>query len=422
MNLNQVNIYFYVKKSRTKGKRGHLYVRVTVNGEKMTSSVKSMAMYPHEFDVVTQNPTKKCDLYFECNNFMVGMRQEINKIHNEFEKKKFLFTNDHLRKAIEDVYHRVKYGREADAKTFIDVYNAFLLEEEKKVGLMVSDGTHKVRKRYLRIAERVFQKAEILSMPICNITEDNLKLIQLELMSCYAKGTAARVWNVFCMVFKYAKKKKDISENPCDDLQAISEDKTPDLVWLEQDEIKALAALNLTGSLNDYRNAFLFCCYTGLCIGDYGLLNPATQEEQIKKAKSPVDIVPGKITNTVDGVMLIGNRRKTGTQYRVPVTDETKKIIDIYGGIEKMPFSLPKTGLALNALMKMIECNKVVRFHTARGTMANYLLNVMVMNPFYVIAIMGWKKIEESEPYTIVSNSVLSSQMLRPEPSNLPRL
>jgi len=411
MNLNKVNIYFFVKKSRTQGKRGHLYVRVTVNGRKMTSSVKSLAMYPHEFDVETQNPNKKCDLYFECHNFMVGIRQEINRIHNEYEKKKFLFTKDHLEKAVEQVYYRVKNGRDADEKTFLDIYDEFIAEEAKGLGKLISKGTHSVRMRYRKILEKCLLTMKIYDAPVCNFSEKDVAGIKSELMRSYALGTAARIFPVFSMVFEFAVKKNIIHENVFKKSESIKYSTTTDLVWLENEEVHKLMSLELTGQAYRQRSAFLFCCFTGLSIGDYMLLNSKTQDEIIKKAESPKDIQPGEIITMKAGDFLIGKRRKTGTMFRVPLLPEAAAIIEEYGGLDKLPFNLVKVSHVLNALMNMAGIRKTVRFHTARKTMANYLLNVKMMNPYYVKEVMGWRKIEEATPYTVVNNDTLAHQM-----------
>ena len=63
--------------------------------------------------------------------------------------------------------------------------------------------------------------------------------------------------------------------------------------------------------------------------------------------------------------------------------------------------------MVLNLLAREAGINKELRFHVARKTFANHLLNVVKMNPFYVIKIMGWSKIEEAKPYVEISDETL---------------
>jgi integrase len=410
MNLNQVTIYFYVKPSTVPGKRGRLNVRITVNNKQIACAVKSFSMYPEEFDVRTQNPRKKCDLYFEVQNFMVGIRQEINRIHSEYERKKFIFTKTHLEKSIENVYYRIKHGQPSDAKTYLNIFDEFIDAEQKDVGKTLSIGTHRVRKRYKNIIRWALEETDLVIVPICNFTEHDVERVRDVIKSKYAVGTAARIYPVFKYAFNFAVKSKEITENPCQYVETVKVPAPVSRAWLEQEEVHALMNLNLTGEARHYRAAFIFCCYTGLSIGDYMLLNPKKRDDLVKKAESPKDIQPGEIIQLRLGKFLIGKRRKTGTMFRVPIGPEVEAILEEYGGIDHLPFNLVKISNMLNTFMNMIGSNRVIRFHTARKTMANYIINIKMINPYYVIEIMGWKKIEEAAPYTVVSSDTLSHQ------------
>jgi len=218
--------------------------------------------------------------------------------------------------------------------------------------------------------------------------------------------------STFNLVFKYARKESYIFSNPFEEIEKIKIDKAPNLFWLEPDHVDAIMKLELEPTMSRIRHAFVFCCYTGLSIGDYELLNPKRSKELIKIAKSPKDIQPGELIKQGDRLILIGKRRKTGTLFRVPLGQKAIDIIEIYGGINNLPFSLYTCGYALNQMAKSVGITKVIRFHTARKTFANHLLNVARMNPFLVKDVMGWVKIEEAEPYTRISNDTLVNALL----------
>ena len=103
MNLNQLNIYFYVRPSSVKGKRGTFYTRVVINNQQIVCSVKSLRIYKDQFDHKKGAPKSNCELYHECNDFMLNIRKELYKIHHNYENNKMTFTKDCLVKAVAEV-------------------------------------------------------------------------------------------------------------------------------------------------------------------------------------------------------------------------------------------------------------------------------------------------------------------------------
>lgn len=410
--LNQVKAYFYVRPSLSKNKRGTFYVRVTIDGKQIVSSVKSLELYENEFDAKTQNPKPNCDLYMEVSDFMLGVKKELYRIHNDYQKKRMIFTKDDLRNAVHEVYHRLKHGQKQDALTFLEIFDMFMKEQKTKIGKMISQGTYDMRISYQVKLKATLISLKLQSLPILNFTAKECSKIQNHLVSNHNKNYVGRVMSAVNMVFKFAKKGNYIYENPCDDVDRIKIDKSPDLFWLEQDEILRILELKLEGRTKRLRDAFVFCCYTGLSIGDYELLNPKKNKQEISRSKSPKDIQPGKLISVGERTVLTGRRRKTGTLYRVPLPQEAMNILSEYGGgLEKLPFSLYSNGQVLNLIARQAGIENRIRFHTARKSFANYLLNVKKMNPYYVKDIMGWIKLEEAEPYTRVSNDTLISEL-----------
>lgn len=280
------------------------------------------------------------------------------------------------------------------------------------VGKTISRGTYNVRKRYRKIIALCLSDLGLGVSPIVNIVESDVEKIQEKLKLTYKIGTAGRIFPVFSMAFEFAKKNHLIAENPCKLVKAITYSTTTNLVWLENEEVKRITDLDLVGSAKKYRDAFVFCCYTGLSVGDYELLNPKVQAALIKKAESPKDIQPGEIVTLRSGKFLMGKRRKTGTSFRVPILPEVEAILEEYGGLENLPFGLAKVSNMLNTIMQLANIKKTIRFHTARKSMANYLLNVKMIDPFYVRDYMGWRKIDEAEPYTKLNPDVLANKLL----------
>ena len=410
--LNQVKAYFYVRPSSNKTKRGTFYVRVTIDNQQLTASVKSLELYEHEFCHKSQNPKPTCDMFMEVSDFMIGIRRELYQIHKEYQKKRMVFTKEDLKSAVHEVYHTLKNGHERNAKTFLDVFEEFIKVQKTKVGKLISQGTYDIRLRYQEKLKSTLISLKLVNLPVLNYTKKECQKIQSHLLLNHNKNYVARIMTVVNMVFKFAKNESYIFENPYSEIETIKIDKSPNLFWLEPSEIQKIKDLNLEGRTARLRDAFIFCCYTGLSVGDYELLNKKKSKGEIIKANSPRDIQPGQLVMVGGNTVLSGRRRKTGTLFRVPLSSEALEIINRYGGIENLPFGLYSNGQVLNLIAGMAGITTQIRFHTARKSYANYLLNHKQTNPYYVKDIMGWVKIEESEPYTRVSNDTLINQIL----------
>ncbi|WP_317198317.1 site-specific integrase [Mucilaginibacter ginkgonis] len=138
--------------------------------------------------------------------------------------------------------------------------------------------------------------------------------------------------------------------------------KQVDRTFLNQEEIQLLADYTfVTDRLNQVRDTFLFCCFTGLAYADV---------HKLKKS----EIVKG-----LDGEMWIyTKRKKTDTPSRIPLLPSALIILNRY---EDHPFcesqgkALPvSSNQKMNAYLKEIAgvagINKPLTFHIARHTFA----------------------------------------------------
>jgi integrase len=389
MAFNKLSTYFYVKPSTVPGKRGVLMIRVTVNGTQICVALQMFKLFPKEFNVTTQQPEESCLCAKEIMMFIHAAHVKIRHVQKLSDETGVQLTREVLRGYIPEILARSKGEPVADV-TFVSAFEEYLKDQKKQVGLMIAEGTFAVRKRYSKLYTNILSKLNFLHKPLGYYTENDIEEIKLEFMRGYAVGTVSRAMFVLGHIFENEVKKGRLPKNPCKLVKKVKLKKNTNMIWLEPEELQALTELELDGIHEKVRDAFVFCSWTGLAMGDFQLMNPKTSDIQIELANSPKDIKPATITKSKDGLMLIGNRRKTGTEYRVPLCSEAKAILSKYGGIEYLPYEIVHGhGAILNLLMKLIRVKKQVRFHTARKTMANYLLNVKMMNPLYAVDIMG---------------------------------
>ncbi|MCO5947044.1 site-specific integrase [Mucilaginibacter flavidus] len=138
--------------------------------------------------------------------------------------------------------------------------------------------------------------------------------------------------------------------------------KQVDRIFLNREELQAMAdKVFPTERLNQVRDIFLFCCFTGLAYAD------------VKKLK-PTEIVKG-----LDGEMWIyTKRKKTDTPSRIPLLPSALSLLNKYADHplccntdKALPVS---TNQKMNAYLKEIAdvcgINKILTFHIARHTFA----------------------------------------------------
>ena len=118
-------------------------------------------------------------------------------------------------------------------------------------------------------------------------------------------------------------------------------------VTLTERELKKIASVQ---QHKNVRDAFLFCCHTGLRYGDYKNLNDA------------------QWVNTGKKKWLVVDTQKTGAVVRIP--------LHLIGEYPHPPIgSNSDVNRQLKEIMKLARINKCVTFHTARHTFATILLN-----------------------------------------------
>ncbi|MCE7072003.1 phage integrase N-terminal SAM-like domain-containing protein [Dyadobacter sp. CY327] len=415
MLLNNLITYFYVRKSTTPGKKGILHVRVVVNKRVLSvNSIKNVQMDPDDFDSKRQAPKPTCPNGLICTMFMNEVNQVLNVMHIKLEEKGHILTKQAVKMALIGVEAKIK-GEVPNHPTFITSFDDYLAEMKALIGTDIARNTYEVRKRYRNFASTILKQLDLYNTPIVNFSSEDVRRYQNQLLvNGYAKATIERSMAVFKSIFEHAINRGWLTANPCRAVKFIreveSEKELP--IYLEQDELERLTKLELEGLIEEYRDAYLFCAWTGLAVGDYSLINPKTRSKLLSDAQSPKKIVAAHIEKTKDGTFLKGRRRKTATEYRVPLHPEAQRLIGKYGGLEYLPMRTTKTTVPLNALMTLINVKKKISFHTARKTFANYVLNYKMIDPFLAIEMLGWKNIDQSKPYVKVQQSTLHRALL----------
>ncbi|RYD59180.1 MAG: site-specific integrase [Sphingobacteriales bacterium] len=174
--------------------------------------------------------------------------------------------------------------------------------------------------------------------------------------------------------------------------------------FLSDTELQDMANRSFaTDRLNQVRDIFLFCCFTGLAYAD------------IKKLKRS-EISPG-----LDGEKWIfTERQKTETQSRIPILPIAQSIIDKYCDHPQcvaedrvLPvLSNQKMNAYLKEIADICGINKVLTFHIARHTFATTVTLSNGVPIESVSKMLGHKNIKITQHYAKILDRKVSDDMI----------
>lgn len=159
--------------------------------------------------------------------------------------------------------------------------------------------------------------------------------------------------------------------------------------FLNPDELRRMENVRVTGKLAHIRDAFLFCCYTGLRYSDFRLL----REDSFLKIKG--------------NMWLHIKTEKTGYDLKIPLHlvfgGKALEILSRYPSVETFSDirSNAETNRRLRELQQMTKIKTRVTFHTARHTCATLLCHQGV--PITTVQrILGHTKLTTTQLYSEV--------------------
>ena len=174
-------------------------------------------------------------------------------------------------------------------------------------------------------------------------------------------------------------------------------------IFLNADQIRQITEKTFdTDRLNQVRDIFLFCCFTGLAYAD------------VQKLK------PSEITKGVDGEMWIVTKRiKTDTPTKVPMLPAALTILEKYSNdpvcIIKGKALPVSTNQKMNAYLKEIAAvcgiNKELTFHAARHTFATTVTLSNGVPIETVSKMLGHTNIKTTQHYAKILDMKVSKDM-----------
>lgn len=391
-------LLFYLKKdTRSASKLASITLRITIDGKRAEQSVKRF-IEPERWDTNANRVKGNKEDARSINRHLDSIQVKINKIHSKLEDSDSVITA----KKIKDLYN----GVDEKKKTVLEVFKYHNEMVRQQVGKDFAIGTYKRFETTLKHIEEFIR----YQYKVDDLFLNEIKFQFITDLEFYFKtvrecnhNSALKYIRNFRKIINLAVKNEWMDRDPFMKYQVkLKETKRG---FLDKEELERLESKELVVErLDQVRDVFVFCCYTGLSYAD------------IEKI-SPKDISKG-----IDGeYWIFTERTKTGTDSNIPLLPKALELIEKYAENPKVIHSrkiLPIiSNQRMNAYLKEIaaicEIDKHITFHMARHTFATTVTLTNGVSIETVSSLLGHKNIRTTQIYAKVVQRKVSDDMLK---------
>lgn len=359
---NTFSILTFIDRTKKNKNNEHpIYCRVTVQGKSRQFSTQVWILdnkwNPSAAKVIGTNESAKT-----ANYTLNAIRNNLMNVRATLQEQGKLITAE--------IIVNTHLGKGEKKYSVIELHEYFNEQHVKKlVGKDYAEGTYgRYKASFDHIKSFIkyrYRKDDILLNDLSYAFATDYEFYLKTVRNC-AHNTTIKYIKNFKAVLNYAVDREWIAFNPISRYKGKLERVTKE--FLTELELDAISSKTFTNKrIEEVRDVFVFCCYTGLAYSDVAKI---TNE----------NVVTG-----LDGRKQLNLRRtKTDTVVRVPIIEPAAKILEKY---KNHPLCL-NTGKLLpvksnqkqNAYLKEIAdqsgCNKNLTTHIARHTFATLMLTL----------------------------------------------
>ena len=388
---------FYIRGSRVdKNGMTLIYLRITVNGKRSEISLQRKVR-PERWDSKKGRVRGTVPSTQELNRFLDGIVSRVYQIQGEFISDGIPYTSDMILNAFQ--------GKGNGHNTLLSIYAGHNEELSELVGREFSSGAYQ---RHLRTAKhlKAFIKKEYGYEDI-NVKKIDLKFInrfehflKTSLKNC-GQNTVTKYVTNLKKIMRICYANDWISKDPFYHWKAKWKKVERDI--LNERELKTIMEKELPSKrLDQVRDIFVFCCFTGLSYIDVQKLSG------------------NHIVLAMDGKKWIKIKRtKTDTRSSVPLLLVAEKLLDKYkahGHLNNTDKLLPViSNEKLNVYLKEIAglCNieKRLTFHLSRHTFATTVTLANGVPIESVSKMLGHQSLKTTQIYAKVLDKKLMEDM-----------
>lgn len=399
MKLNYTfNTLIWQNKAKIKNGIAPIYIRITIDGKRTEISTKK-SIEPDKWNSTSQSVKGNNEEARKINQHLRLLIGEIEKIHFKFSQEDCIPTPELIKQKLQSTEEKPKY------KTILEAfeYHNLKMEETVNIGSMSLKTLvrYRISKNKIESFIKYNYKLKDMALPDIRLsfaTDFEHYLLTVDRIH---KNTAHKYIKILKKIMNMSVGLDWITSNPLNQFKCSYQN--PEIEILNQDEINKIMNKKISiPRLDEVRDVFIFCCYTGFAYSDvYEFDNNA-------------------ITIGLDGEYWLNkNRQKTGTKESVPLLPIPLQIIQKY---KNHPYCVKNNKMLpvnsnqrYNAYLKEIadicHINKKITTHIARHTFATTITLANGVPIESVSSMLGHTSIRTTQIYAKVVEQKVSDDM-----------
>lgn len=390
------SILFFTRKSRSKNESlSSIFMRITVDSKRVEISLQRKVK-PSDWNSMAGKVKGTTRQALEINKHLDEIKHRIYTIHSKLIAKGKSFTASSFREKF--------LGKEKAKKNLLELYENHNNEIRELVGREYSMGRYYQHRRTMNHL-KAFIKIEYKEEDIA-LKKVNLKFIKrfehyLKTINAGGTNTVTKYVTNFKKIIRIAYAHNWVNKDPFYHWKATW--KTVERDVLNEREVRMLLETEFGNKrLNQVKDVFLFCCFTGLSYAD------------VKKLSSNhivMDLNKQQWIKT--------KRKKTNTKSSIPLLPTAEKILKKYLEFEHQSVDsllLPVlSNQKMNAYLKEIAVlcglQKKLTFHLSRHTFATTVTLTNGVPIESVSRMLGHQSLRTTQIYAKVVDQKLMEDM-----------
>lgn len=385
-------VLFFLKRDKQK-KDGTVpvYCRITIDGKESRFGMKKN-IDPKLWNVKEGKATGKSAESSEINALLEKTKAGIHKIYRDVQERENAVSAEKVK--------NIFLGIDSKQYMLLKAFDEHIEEKFNLIGKRIVKSTYN-RYYYLRVrlSEFLTEKYHLSDIPLREINYQFIRDFEMYLLIVRGnkQSTIAQYLINVKKIVELAYKNEWIFRNPFVNYKI--EDEKSERGYLTQREVEVLMNWKLDKKLEQTRDVFIFCCFSGLSYID-----------TFKLTKEQINL-------SIDGQQwIMGKREKTDMDYFIPIMEIPKKILEKY---KSQTFKdgklLPiKTNITVNRHLKEISeicgINKHLTFHLSRHTFATLTMSKGVSLES-VSKMLGHKNIQTTQIYAKMTTEKVGRDM-----------